>query len=109
MELHGFACVIYLRVLYTDASVSVSLVYSKTKIAPLKVISTSMSELCGVILLVKTLEYVSVGPIRLLYLDGSTLLLIIFIHLSPTGFHEQMNLYVLIGGDSFLLAITLLM
>ena len=67
MELHGFAdasmsayaCVIYLRVLYTDASMSVSLVYSKTKVAPLKVISIQKLELCGVVLLVKTLEYVS--------------------------------------------------
>ena len=63
MELHGFAdasmsayaCRIYLRVLYTDASVSVSLVYFKTKVAPLKVISILKLELCGVVLLVKTL------------------------------------------------------
>ena len=67
MELHGFAdvsmstyaCVIYLRVLYTDASVSVSLVYSKTKVTPLKVISIPKLEISGVVLLVKTLEYVS--------------------------------------------------
>ena len=63
MELHGladasmsaYAYVIYLRVLYTDASVSVSLVYSKTKVAPLKVISIPKLELCGVVLLVKAL------------------------------------------------------
>ena len=98
MELHSFAdasmsaftCVIYLRVLYTDASVSVLLVYSKTKVAPLKVISIPKLELCGVILLVKTLEYVSAilkFPIHKTFAWTNSTAVLGWLHTTPQRLH----------------------
>ncbi len=66
VEVHGFsdasetayACCIYLRVLYADATTSSTLIYAKSKVAPLKPVTIPKLELCGVHLLSKTLLYV---------------------------------------------------
>ena len=55
MQLHGFSDasqqgyggVIYLRVLYSDSTIGVSLVIAKTRVAPLKTLSIPKLELCG--------------------------------------------------------------
>ena len=65
--LHGFAdasntaygAVVYLRQLHQDTSVSVSLVISKARVAPLKVVTTPRAELVAAYLLAKLLSYVS--------------------------------------------------
>ena len=65
-ELHGFseasedtyAAVVYLRTLYTTGSPTMSLVASKTKVAPLKRQSIPRLELCGVHLLTKLITQV---------------------------------------------------
>lgn len=59
VEVHGFcdasnkayAAVVYLRVEYSDESVKVNLISGKTKVAPIKIISTPKLELCGCVLL----------------------------------------------------------
>ena len=59
LELHGFsdasehayAAVLYLRTLYSDGSVSVRLVASKTKVAPLKKQTIPRLELLGALIL----------------------------------------------------------
>lgn len=49
----GFAAAIYLRIAAEDGEVKVTLLKSKTKLAPIKTISTPRLELCGAQLLVK--------------------------------------------------------
>ncbi|XP_037047939.1 uncharacterized protein LOC119082532 [Bradysia coprophila] len=59
VELYGFsdasikayAAVVYSRVEYEDGTVKVSIISGKTKVAPIKVISTPKLELCGCVLL----------------------------------------------------------
>ena len=66
-QLHGFCDastaayggVFYLRLLHTDTSVSVSLVTSKTRVAPLFRLTISRLELCGALLLSKLLTAVA--------------------------------------------------
>ena len=58
-SLSGYACVIYLCVVYTDTTVNVVLVYSRTKLAPLKSVTIPKLELCGAFFLAKTLNYVA--------------------------------------------------
>ena len=65
-QLHGFsdasesayAGVVYLRMVDRDGDVHVSLVASKTKVAPLKRLTIPRLELCGAQLLTKLLEHV---------------------------------------------------
>ncbi|XP_063831745.1 uncharacterized protein LOC135080954 [Ostrinia nubilalis] len=67
LELHGFcdasqhayAAVVYLRVVSYNGEVHVCLITSKTKVAPIKVISIPRLELCGAVLLTKLLSEVS--------------------------------------------------
>ena len=66
-QLHGFCDastvayggVIYLLLLHTDTSVSVSLVTSKTRVAPLSGLTIPRLELCGALLLSKLLTAVA--------------------------------------------------
>ena len=66
-SLHGFAdasnmaygAVVYLRQVHEDMSVSISLVLSKARVAPLKVLTTPRAKLVAVYLLSKLLTYVS--------------------------------------------------
>ena len=66
-SLHGFAdasnmaygAVVYLRQVHEDTSVSISLVLSKARVAPLKVLTTPRAELVAAYLLSKLLTYVS--------------------------------------------------
>ena len=66
IELHGFsdaseqayAAVLYLRVECTDGSVHVTLVSSKTKVAPIKRLTIPRLELCGAHLLSQLLDHV---------------------------------------------------
>ena len=46
----GYACAVYIRVVYTDRTISTALVYSKMKVAPLKFITIPKLELSGAIL-----------------------------------------------------------
>ncbi|XP_050309035.1 uncharacterized protein LOC126745307 [Anthonomus grandis grandis] len=61
VEYHGFAdaslaaygACIYLRVIYSDNTVTCNLISSKSKVAPIKSISLPKLELCGIVLLAK--------------------------------------------------------
>ena len=55
----GYACAVYIRVVYTDGTISTALVYSKTKVAPLKSITIPKLELSGTLLLARTLTHVA--------------------------------------------------
>ena len=67
LQLHGFADasdvayagVVYLRTVYEDATVSIILLYSKTRVAPLCGATTPRLELCGAQLLSKLLILVA--------------------------------------------------
>lgn len=52
----AYAGVVYLRLLYTDDTVTTRLITSKTKVAPLKVMTIPRLELCGAQLLSKLLR-----------------------------------------------------
>lgn len=60
VQFHGFAdastlayaAVVYTRITFADGSIKISLISSKTKVAPLKTITTNKLELCGCVLLV---------------------------------------------------------
>jgi len=66
-QLHGFsdasdvayAGVVYLRTEYEDADVTITLLYSKTRVAPLHKMTTPRLELCGAQLLSKLLVHVA--------------------------------------------------
>ncbi len=51
------ACVVYLRMIDVDGNLHVSLVISKTKVAPIKRLSIPRLELCGAHLLAKLLRH----------------------------------------------------
>ena len=57
----GFGAVVYLRTLYSDTNVSVSLVISKTRVAPIKRLTIPKLELAGALLLAELLESVRVA------------------------------------------------
>lgn len=67
VELHGFcdsselsfAAVVYIRVTNSDDVIKVSLVTSKTKVAPIKQLSIPRLELCGAVLLAKLISEVA--------------------------------------------------
>ncbi len=67
LQLHGFsdasnaayAGVVYLRAVYTDSTVSTSLVMAKTKVAPINGSTTPRLELCGAQLLSKIMSIVA--------------------------------------------------
>ena len=64
-NLHGFsdasedayAAVVYLRIVGSDGKVHISLVTSKTKVAPIKRLSIPRLELCGALLLSRLLAH----------------------------------------------------
>ena len=64
IQLHGFAdasqkayaAVVYLRVLYSDTSISIALVTAKTKVAPISLQTIPRLELCAAVLLSKLLR-----------------------------------------------------
>ena len=68
VQLHGFSDasqsayggVIYLRTLYTDTSVSVTLLTTKTRVAPLKKLTIPCLELCGALLTARLLKATAV-------------------------------------------------
>lgn len=54
----AYACVVYVRIVQIDGTISCNLIAAKTKIAPLNTISIPKLELQGAVLLVKLLEKV---------------------------------------------------
>ncbi len=57
----GFGAVVYLRTFYFDSSVTVSLVISKTRVAPIKRLTIPKLELAGALLLAELMETVRVA------------------------------------------------
>ena len=51
----GYGGIVYLRAVYEDASTTISLVTSKTRVAPLKTLSVPKLELCGALLTARLL------------------------------------------------------
>ena len=68
VQLHGisdasqsaYGGVIYLRTLYTDTSISVTLLTAKTRVAPLKKLTIPRHELCGALLTARLLKATAV-------------------------------------------------
>ena len=102
VQLHGFSDasnvayggVVYLRTLYQDTSVSVSIVHAKTKVAPLSPPGTTPRlELCGAQvlskLLVTAMESLDITLQEVFAWSDSTIVLC-WLHMPP----EQMNSYV---------------
>ena len=59
LDLAGYGCVVYLRTIYQDTSVEVSLLTSKIKVALLSLSTIPQLELCGAHLLAKLLSTVA--------------------------------------------------
>ena len=53
--MNGYGGVVYLRAVYEDASTTISLVTSKTRVAPLKTLSVPKLDLCGALLTARLL------------------------------------------------------
>lgn len=58
-SLRGYGAALYLRILYTDHSISSNLLCSRSRVAPLKTISLPRLELCGVVLLARLLHRIT--------------------------------------------------
>ena len=78
LQLHGFSDasmkaysgVVYLRVRYTDTSISVILICSRTHIAPLKPLTIPKLELCGALMVAKLMSSIAKDlniPLQSLY------------------------------------------
>ena len=52
----GFSACIYLRVIHSDSSYSCYLIMSKTRVAPVKIVSLPRLELCGAVLLIRLMK-----------------------------------------------------
>lgn len=96
VEVHGFGdasnlaygAVVYLRVISKDESISVSLLCSKTKVAPLKTQSIPRLELCAAVLLCNLIKFVvktlDLGTVAIFcWSDSQTVLH--WIHLPPSS------------------------
>lgn len=75
----AYAAVVYSRVVKSDGSIIVSLISAKTKVAPIKVISTPKLELCAAVLNSRLLDKVKSSlkfenVISFLYSDNTTVL-----------------------------------
>ena len=70
IQLHGFSdasqaangCMIYLRALHQDTSISVRIITAKTTVAPLAGATIPRPELCGTLLLARLLSTVARIP-----------------------------------------------
>ena len=75
---HAYAAVLYLRTLYSDGSVTVSLVASKTKVAPLKKQYIPHLELLGALILARLREVITMTISNItehfLWVDSMTVL-----------------------------------
>ena len=74
IQIHGFAdsslkaygACLYLRTLYSDKTVSCNLICSKSRVAPIKIVSLPRLELCGVVLLSKlTHKIISIFTLKI--------------------------------------------
>ncbi len=122
LQLHGFsdasdsayAGVVYLRAVYSDTSVSTSLLIAKTKVTPICGSTTPRKELCGAQLLSKILITASnalymPGVIQPLYCAGCLLHLQSSSLMSVTESWTQLAVFHPHIGDMFLQTATLLM
>lgn len=73
-ELHGFcdaseaaySAVIYARIVNQDGSIQITNLASKTRVAPIKLLTLVRLELCGFVLLANLMEVVKVWRIKIL-------------------------------------------
>ncbi|KAJ8979825.1 hypothetical protein NQ317_002090 [Molorchus minor] len=84
IQLHGYAdaslkaygTCIYIKTIYTDSSITSYLLTSKSRVAPLKVISIAKLELCGALLLARLAQKLFYGPILVDELRKATSIII---------------------------------
>ena len=111
---------VYIRSLYTDTTVSTSLVIAKTKVAPRKTVTIPKLELSSAVLLSKILSTICKelgiynlakclsGVIQLLHLAGYQLHHTSSKHLLPIVLSLLMKKFLQLSGDMFLQLIILL-
>ena len=94
VELHGFcdasepayAGVVYLRVIDSDGGVQLSLVTSKTKVAPIKRLTVPHLELCGAHLLARLLHHVQQVFINCVYAWADSTIILSWLVGNPRRF-----------------------
>ncbi len=95
LQLHGFsdasdvayAGVVYLRTVYDNTDVSITLLYSKTRVAPLSKSTTPRLELCGAQLLSKLLVHVATAleiPLSNIYAWSDSTIVLGWLSTSPS-------------------------
>ena len=101
-QLHGFSDasnvayggVVYIRTLYEDTTVSVSLVHAKTKVAPISPVGTTPRlELCGAQVLSKLLEIAMTAlniPLQDVFAWSDSTIVLCWLHMPP----DRLNTYV---------------
>ena len=104
----AYGGVIYLRTLYTDTSVSVTLLTAKTRVAPLKKLTIPRFELCGALLMARLLEVTAVDleiPDSNFYIWTDSTFVLAWLKSTPSHLkvYVAFALYKLKSGNMFLL------
>jgi hypothetical protein len=87
-SLKGYGCAVYLHVIDANGNISTNLVCSKSKVAPVKVLSLARLELCSALLLSKLVRIVYDSfnpryPIQEIYAFSDSTIALSWIHSSP--------------------------
>lgn len=87
-SIKAFGCVIYLHVVHPNNDISVHLVCSKSKVAPLKTVSLARLELCAALLLAKLAKQIHTTlsdryPIQDIFAFSDSTVALSWIHASP--------------------------